>query len=92
MPTFNYNFKIRSLIRDHLDLAPNANFTLQVLKRDDSPPYVATDRVEITYKNNNRCNKPFIIVGGNWLLDKIYREASNAIMTLVEQDIRIEYL
>lgn len=91
MATFNYQFKIRSLIRYYLNLEPNCTFTLQVLKLDDSPPYITNDRIELTH-NDNQSKKIFIVVGENWLKNKLYDEADKAVKKLLDQDIRIEYL
>lgn len=89
--SFNYQFKIRTLVRDQLKLDPNSNFTLQVLEYDDSPPYIATDRVELTF-NNKVSDKPFIIVGKGWLLDKLYAEAAESVDYYMSKKIRIEYI
>lgn len=91
MSTFNYQFKIRSLIRYYLNLEPNCTFTLQVLKFDDSPPYITNDRIELTH-SDNQSNKIFIVVGEGWLTTKLYNEVDKAVEKFVNQDIKIEYL
>lgn len=91
MPTFNYQFKIRSLIRYYLNLEPNCNFTLQVLRLNDSLPHITNDKIELTY-NDNQSKKIFIVVGENWLKSKLYNEVDEAIKEFVDQNIKIEYL
>jgi hypothetical protein len=91
MSTFNYQSKIRSLIRNYLNLEPNCTFTLQVLKFDESPPYITNDRIELTH-NDNQSNKIFVVVGEGWLTTKLYNEVDKAVIEILKSSIKIEYL
>lgn len=97
--------KLRSLVREYLKLKSYEPIALQVLD-DNTPPYLATDRIEISPTTNRKTPRTLIIVGQEWIkatlnaesdriskdiTNKIYNEANATFEFFVNKPILIKY-